>query len=130
MSNNEEEDIGTSVSEEERRQRRIDEANAVKTREVLERDRLALMPPNTLYSGGNGPNPLLGPTSEDDPCHNHTVTKPNDYSSSEISMTRQAAAVSQAINGGISPVETLTYTSFKTALREFASVAQVNDKEQ
>jgi len=88
--------------------------------------------PDSLYSGGSGPNPFLGPPTSDDPCNNAAVTKPNDYTGgTELSQAKQALAVSGALNGtSITKVDSVTFHSMKLAARELATLHQVNDPAQ
>ena len=93
------------------------------------RDNLKLKP-DSLYTGGHGPNPFLGPATAEDPCSNSAVTKSNDFAASVLSTSKQALAVSQAISGNITKMESVNLGSAKTLLRELAPYSEVNDPEQ
>ena len=93
------------------------------------RDNLKLKP-DSSYTGGHGPNPFLGPATAEDPCNNSAVTKPNDFAASVLSASKQALAVSQAISGNITKMESVNLGSAKTLLRDLAPYSEINDPEQ
>jgi hypothetical protein len=91
------------------------------------KDILLLRPPNMMYTGGKDLSAFLGPSTAEDPCHNKAVTKQNDWvGGAELNQSKQALAVSQALNGALTPVDKVTYHSMKTVAREFVLFTTVN----
>ena len=91
-------------------------------------DALKLAKPTTAYTGGKGPNPFTA--TAEDPYNNRGVQKPNDYTSSELSVNKQGMAVSAAINGVITKQTDITHSSLETVVREFSTLMQINDPQQ
>lgn len=103
------------------------EGNAAQQHRATDRIKLK---PDTMYSGGNGPNPFLGPPTAEDPCHNKDVIKSNDWVAAQLSLSKQALAVSTAVAGNLSKIESLSSANVKNLVRELATLAQINDLEQ
>ena len=117
---------------EEERQRRAEEEEERRAAAALlkqRQDKLKLGKPLSVFTGGGkGPNPFTA--TPEDPYNNRGVKKPNNYVSSELSVSKQALAVSAAINGVITKQENITNTALQTVVREFSPLMQVNNRDQ